>query len=70
MHDDLVARGRALTGGDDRPGEEEAPETEPAVAVLLGHVLLVAEPVLVPVEDGLGVVDTDSLDRSDLDFEI
>lgn len=62
VHNDLVAGGGAETGGDGGPRKEELPETVKVIAVLVGHLLAVGEPVEVPAMEGVGVVTTDGLD--------
>ena len=52
VQDDLVARRRALSGGDGGPGQEHGPETEPVLAVLADDQILVGKPVVVPLVDG------------------
>jgi len=50
--------GRAtMAGDDDRPGKEEGPGTEPALAVLGDYLFAVGKPVFIPVEDRSRIVD-------------
>lgn len=67
VRDDHVAGRRALLGRDDRPGQEPGPQPEPALAVLAGDRLLIAEPVVVPPLDRRAVVDADRLLAADLE---
>ena len=52
---------------DGRVRKEEDPDAVPTLAVDLDHLLLVADPVLVPAPDGSRVVDTEDIDV--LDFK-
>lgn len=61
-HDHLVAGGAALARGDGGPGQEELPDTIPALAVLGLDGLGVAEPVAVPAPEGARVVHADRVD--------
>lgn len=64
---DLEAGGSTLARGNGGVGQEELPDAEPALAVLGGDLLLVADPVAVPFPECRRVVYTDSIDL--LDFE-
>jgi len=53
-------------GNDRRHGQEVDPDSVPPIAVLLGNLVLVANPVLVPAVDSCRVVDTKNINIFDL----
>src|SRR5690606_11118446 len=62
----LEAGGVALLGDDGRPREEEVPDAVPALAVGRDDRVLVADPVIVPALDRVGVVHADVVDAERL----
>lgn len=65
-HNNLEAGGTALARGNDGPGQEELPNSVPALAVLGIDNLLVAEPVAVPTPESTRVVYTDGIDTKNI----
>src|SRR5689334_15351080 len=65
--DQLEGGGSATLGDERRPGEEDLPQPEPALAVGVHHRVAVAQPVAVPALDGERVVDADVLHAVDLE---
>ena len=64
---DLEASGLSFFGYEARPGEEEAPESEPPITVGLHDGVFVGQPVVVPLLECDRVVVADVFDR--MDFE-
>ena len=64
---DLEAGSGTLARSNGGVGQEELPDAEPALAVLGGNLLLVADPVAVPFPEGGGVVHTDGVNLLDLE---
>lgn len=64
---DLVAGGSTLTGDDGGVSKEELPDLEPSDTVLGNNLVAIAEPVSVPSPESGRVVDTNSIDRLDLE---
>jgi len=61
VESDLEDRSTTLTANDGAVGKEEDPYSVPLLSVSLDHVLLIADPVLVPSVDSSGVVDTEDI---------
>lgn len=63
---DLEEGSASLPGDDGGPGEEEDPDAVPAVTIGSDNLVLVRDPVLVPVPDGGRVVNTEDVNVLDL----
>ena len=70
MGGDHPAGGGSPPRGYGGPGEEEPPEPAEGGRVLLDDLGLVPHPVLVPLVEGKGIVDTDVLDVLDLEASL
>lgn len=55
-----------IPASDGAVGQEEDPDTVPAVAVRSNHLVLVADPVLVPSVEGCRIMDTENVNILDL----
>ena len=58
---ELENRRAAMADNDNRPGKEEGPNAEPALAILGNYLFAVGEPVVVPVEDRGRIVDAEDV---------
>lgn len=52
---------RNLPAGNDAPGQEKGPDSEPSLAILLQHLVLVGDPVLVPAVDCSRIMNTQNI---------